>query len=312
MSELLLLPKKLTPLETKMENNPLLVYLAGLAPTGRRTMAAKLKTIAAILGQEDPRLVDWAKLRFEHVSALRSQLETNKYSPATINNFLSAIKGVMKAAWHLSLISAEDYQKILAVKSVNGHKLPSGRALSKKEISTLLTYCSEEETVLGIRDGALIALLLGAGLRRSECISLDLLDYDRENFSIKIKGKGNKERLVYLVDKAADLLDQWIEIRGSEDGPLLTPVYKGGHIKIQRLTDQAIYNVLIKRAKEASISKFSPHDLRRTFVSELLDAGADIVAVQQLVGHSNVNTTARYDRRGEKAKRKAIKLVNLF
>jgi site-specific recombinase XerD len=312
MSELLLLPKKLTPLETKLEGNPLLVYLAGLAPTGRRSMAAKLKTIAAILGQEDPRLVDWAKLRFEHVSALRSQLETNKYSPATINNFLSAIKGVMKAAWHLSLITAEEYQKILAVKSVNGHKLPSGRALSKKEISALLAYCAEEDTILGIRDGALIALLLGAGLRRSECISLDLLDYDRENSSIKIKGKGNKERLVYLVDKATTLLDEWIELRGSEDGHLLTPVYKGGHIKIQRLTDQAIYNVLVKRAKQASIKKFSPHDLRRTFVSELLDAGADIVAVQHLVGHSNINTTARYDRRGEKAKRKAIKLVNLF
>ena len=119
MSELLLLQKKGTQLETKLENNPLLVYLAGLAPTGRRSMAAKLKTIATILGQEDPRLVDWAKLRFEHVSALRSQLETNKYSPATINNFLSAIKGVMKATWHLSLITAEEYQKILAVKSVN-------------------------------------------------------------------------------------------------------------------------------------------------------------------------------------------------
>ncbi len=312
MSELLLLQKKGTQLETKLENNPLLVYLAGLAPTGRRSMAAKLKTIATILGQEDPRLVDWAKLRFEHVSALRSQLETNKYSPATINNFLSAIKGVMKATWHLSLITAEEYQKILAVKSVNGHKLPSGRALSKKEISTLLTYCSEEETFLGIRDGALIALLLGAGLRRSECISLDLLDYDRDNSSIKIKGKGNKERLVYLVDKASTLLDEWIELRGNEDGPLLTPVYKGGHIKIQRLSDQAIYNVLVKRANQASIKKFSPHDLRRTFVSELLDAGADIVAVQHLVGHSNVNTTARYDRRGEKAKRNAIKLVNLF
>ncbi len=91
----------------------------------------------------------------------------------------------------------------------------------------------------------------------------------------------------------------WLDIRTRSPGSLLCQVNKSGRVVLQRLTPQAVLFILRKRGSEAEIEHFSPHDLRRTFVSDLLDAGVDISTVQNLAGHSNSAITARYDRRGE-------------
>ena len=77
------------------------------------------------------------------------------------------------------------------------------------------------------------------------------------------------------------------------------------------MTDQAVLDILRARGKEAAIASFSPHDLRRTFISNLLDAGADISTVQKLAGHSSPVTTAKYDRRGEETKRLAVERLSI-
>jgi site-specific recombinase XerD len=77
------------------------------------------------------------------------------------------------------------------------------------------------------------------------------------------------------------------------------------------MADQVVLDMLQKRGKQAGVASFSPHDLRRSFISDLLDGGADIVTVQKLAGHADVSTTARYDRRGEAAKKKAVGILHV-
>ena len=153
----------------------------------------------------------------------------------------------------------------------------------------------------GARDAALLALLYGCGLRRAEAVALDLADYAADTGTVI--GKGGHQRQVFATIGTRAALDAWRSHRGEDDGPLLFPVAKGGRIVAARLSTAAVWARLRDLARRAGVRAFSPHDLRRSFVGELLDAEADVVTVQALAGHANVQTTARYDRRGERAQR---------
>jgi integrase len=125
-----------------------------------------------------------------------------------------------------------------------------------------------------------------------------------------VRGKGNKERLVPIANGTLQAVRDWIEVRGSEPGALLLPVRKGGAIGRERMTAQAVYVRLQAIAKRGGVADFTPHDLRRTAGSEMLDAGADLSVVADVLGHSSVDVTRRsYDRRGERAARRAASLL---
>jgi site-specific recombinase XerD len=294
------------------DHHPAAVYLASLSPGSRRCMKNALNLCAGVLtsGRCDLWSLPWAEIRFSHATALRSALSEG-YAPATVNQALAAFKGTLKAAWRLELLDDRNYNRAVDIAGVKNHVPPRGRAAPLGEVRALLGVCGDG-TPLGVRDAALLALAFGTGLRRAEIVALDMDDYNRDSGELLIRrGKGAKSRTAYVAGGAAEALEVWIEVRGEEEGPLFYPYNRGGKIVLRRLSAQTVRDLLDKRVKRAGLQALSPHDLRRSFISELLEAGADLSVVQQLAGHASVATTTRYDRRGEKAKRKAVALLHV-
>jgi len=185
--------------------------------------------------------------------------------------------------------------------------LPAGRDLSFGEIKALADVCMKDDSAAGVRDAAIIGVLATCGVRRAELVGIDLADFDTGSGRMVIRGgKGNKDRTVYAANGAQAALIDWLSFRGTDAGALFVPINKGG--KVQQggsMTAQAVHKLLLKRGAEAGVKPFSAHDFRRTFVGDLLDRGVDIATVAKMAGHSDVKTTARYDRRPEETKRDA-------
>jgi integrase/recombinase XerD len=249
------------------DRHPVSVYLSSLGAGSRRTMRQSLGVIADLLsgGRADIRSLAWEKLKYQHTQAVRTAL-AERYAAGTTNKMLAALRGVLKEAWRLGLMSAENYHRAVDLKAIKSETLPRGRALSSGELRALFEACADG-TKPGIRDAALLAILYAGGLRRSEAVSLDLADYQPETEALTVRGgKGHKDRIVYASNGSADALADWISLRGDEAGALFCPVNKGDRIAFRRMTDQAVLGIVRKRGKEAGVARFSPHDLRRSFV----------------------------------------------
>ena len=310
------------------EENPVLSYLGRLSAGSRRTMRGSLEEIARVSsgGGVGALAFPWWRLTGTHTAIIRGFL-AERYAPSTANKMLSAMKGVLKACFRLGYMTADERDRASDVAPVRGTRLPPGRSIPRGELSSLFEACAREAEdpkmrARGVRDAAMLALLYVGGLRRTELASLRLDDYEPETGTVRVRGKGNKERAVYAEGGADLLLDRWLELRGagepgteaaSSDAPLFLPVRKDGRVQHAdpygerkvSLSDQAVYKMVKRRHLEANVKEISPHDFRKTFVGDLLDAVGDLSVAQKLAGHSDPATTARYDRRGERAMRRA-------
>lgn len=294
------------------DQHPVAVYLAGLGQGSRRTMAQALDTIAGILSERAPGGpfnrdgIAWAALRYQHTGAVRAKL-AETFAPATANKMLSALRGVLKEAWRLGQLDSEDYRQAVDLKSIKASTELRGRQVEAGELRALFGACAEDDNAtIGARDAAVLGILFAAGLRRSEVVKLDLGDFAPETGALRIRrSKGRKTRTVYLDNGALDAVLDWLKVRGSAPGALLLPVNKAGALQPRRMSAETVRKMLATRATAACVKAFSPHDARRTFISEALDAGVDLATAQALAGHADPKTTARYDRRGERAKKAA-------
>lgn len=327
-----------TRVQRTQNKNPVVSYLASLgSKDSRRVQKTALDQIANALSNgtiEDSFQFPWEQLDYGTVTAVKAWLDS-KYAPATVNRYLCAVRRVIKEAWRHHLITAEEYQRATDVPSVSAQRLPTGRELETSEIRNLIEVCLQDEDnpTLGIRDAAIISLMYSSGLRRAEVVALDYEDLDLKKGELRVLGKRNKERMAFLAKGAVRAVDKWLEKRSTMPGPLFFSVNKGGHIvryrterlskeqKLQgvkpkrigaRLTDQTIYHIINKRAMQAGlVKKTTPHDMRRTFVSDLLDVGVDLATVSKMAGHEDTNTTKRYDRRSSKVMQEAAEKLDV-
>ncbi|MBD2810545.1 tyrosine-type recombinase/integrase [Xenorhabdus sp. Vera] len=294
---------------TQIYDNPAIAYLVSLgSKRSRQTMKSFLNIVAKMLGYQNVQDCTWGALRRHHIQAIMEMLSDSGKAPATINTYLSALKGVALEAWTMKQLDTDSFQHIKQVRSVRGNRLPKGRALERYEIKTLFFTCENDLSTKGLRDAAIIGVLVGCGLRRSEIISLDMKHIIRREQALRVMGKGNKERLSYMPEGTWERLNRWVdEVRGDHPGPLFTRIRRHDDVTDNRLSDQAIYHILEIRRIESGLEKFAPHDLRRTFASVMLDNGEDIITVKDAMGHSSITTTQKYDRRGDERLKNAAR-----
>jgi len=290
--------------------DPYHVYVGGLPrQTSRRTMGGCLDRVARlILGadSDDPTVTGagkaWWTLDYEATSALRSAMIATEAAPATINKTLSGIRQVLKASWRLGYMDSDAYHRAADIASVQGTRLPAGRAVSQEEFDQLLAAC-DDGTVRGARDGAAVALLYVTGCRREELADAVMASLNMGDWALRVLGKGNKERLVPVAPAARPWVLAWLRVRGTGPGGLLCPTRAGkvcrdsGTGRLAGVSAQTLADLLAHRGMIGGVPHVTPHDFRRTVTGDLLDFGVDLVSVSKVLGHARTETTQKYDRR---------------
>lgn len=291
---------------------PAVLYLGELhTEYSKRTMRSALNLFARWGGAADFTQVNWAMLTPAAVSSfLRRQLALGK-SGVSVNLYLAALKGVAKAAWQLELLDHDSLERIRSVKQVRVSRLPAGRSLSYAESAALLSAAAGDDPKK-VRDRAILTLFLGCGLRRAEVCGLQLDKVDVLGGTIRLIGKGNKERKAFLTPDVQRTVAEWLDVRTEVPGYLFGNFTVGRRLRVDRpLNPSSLSRILKKYCDAAGVDPVTPHDLRRTFATRLIDRNVDLVTVKNLMGHANIATTSLYDRRGEDTMRRAAGMVEL-
>ncbi|MDW5286714.1 tyrosine-type recombinase/integrase [Alteromonas macleodii] len=290
---------------------PYALYLGRLAPNSQRSIASQLNSIADLLRwPEKKREMMYHKIDFQQASHIKALLIANGWSARSINRAMTAIRSIVGVAVMSGMAPEMQLVQLRAISKVS-HGAHDGKPLSVKQVQTLFAHLKQNTSVLGIRNYAVLATLLGTGLRRSELVALLLQDYVAGSALIVRKGKGNKSRTVHLPEWARHALNEWLVLRGKQEGYLFHRVARGGNIQHDtHLSSCAVYSLIRKSLSAIGIEGVSPHDLRRTFITRLLEQNVDLNTVRQMAGHADISTTIMYDKRSEKVMQQAASLLS--
>ena len=289
-------------------------YIGGLAPSGRRGIISLLNRSASTLKRGvDAADYPWEQLNYAAVAKVRTALLDDGYAVSSVNMALSALRGVAQTAFNLNCMDAETLARIRSVKRVSGDIQRKGRALDKQEIRALIQAAKQHpQPVRRYRDAAIVLTLCGTGLRAGELVKLERRDYDNGILTVR-QGKGRKYREIHVADAVDKDIRAWVKVSANEaENALFSRIQRNGKTATQPLTTTGLTGILAELQQTAGIARFTPHDMRRTFITRLLEQGVDINTVRQLAGHSDISTTTRYDYRNEDMKISASKGINCF
>ncbi|HYB43122.1 MAG TPA: tyrosine recombinase XerC [Candidatus Methylomirabilis sp.] len=261
-----------------------LEYLAverGASPHTLRSYAADLAGFAEFLRGQGASLAT-ADARL--VRAYVARLHQRKLGKASIARHLACIRSCFRFLARRGVIERNPARQVRSPRQ--SRRLPS--FLPKDESKELLDR-SVEASEAGRRDRALLELLYATGIRVAECCGLDRADLDRSQGTVRVLGKGAKERMVPVGQAALLALDGYLATRRGESGPLFAN-HRGG-----RLTPRSVQRIVGREARQAGVDRrVTPHTLRHTFATHMLGEGADLRLIQELLGHSRLSTTQRY------------------
>ncbi len=289
-------------------------YIGGLAPSGRRGITSLLNRSAGILKRgADAADYQWEQLNYATVAKVRAALLDDGYAVSSVNMALSALRGVAQTAFNLNCMDAETLARIRSVKRVSGDIQRKGRALGRQEIRALIQAVKQHpQPVRRYRDAAIVLTLCGTGLRAGELVKLERRDYDNGILTVR-QGKGRKYREIHVADAVDKAIRAWLKVSANEaENALFSRIQRNSKVASQPLTTTGLTGILEQLQLTSGIARFTPHDMRRTFITRLLEQGVDINTVRQLAGHSDISTTTRYDYRNEDMKISASKGINCF
>jgi integrase/recombinase XerC len=254
----------------------------GASPHTLRSYTADLTEFSRFLAEE--KVAGWEAADTRVVRAYLARLHRRKLAKATISRKLAAVRSCFRFLARRGALEVNPAHQVRGPRL--GRRLPS--FLPVDETAVLLSP-EPEPSVAGARDRALLELLYASGLRVAEGCGLDVDDLDEGRRTVRVLGKGSKERVVPVGESALEALAAYLALRGRRRGALFLNA-RGG-----RLTTRSALRIVRARARRAGIvQRVTPHTLRHSFATHMLGAGADLRLIQELLGHSRLSTTQRY------------------
>lgn len=257
-------------------------YISGLAPSGRRGIVSLLNRSASILKRgADADNYSWEQLNYAAVAKVRAAMLDDGYAVSSVNMALSALRGVAQTAFNLNCMDAETLARVRSVKRVYGDIQRKGRALDKQEIRALIQAAKQHpQPERRCRDVAIVLILCGTGLRAGELVKLEHRDYDNGILTVR-QGKGRKYREIHVADAVDKAIRAWLKVSANEaDSALFSGIQRNGKFAKQSLSTTGLTGILAELQQTSGIAQFTPHDMRRTFITRLLEQGVDINTVR--------------------------------